>query len=69
MIRGSLIRLEQLIAEVSQNPMPQLIGEAVDWIVSIERTQSGSRRVREVLSVRGHDGRGYIFENEETNHA
>lgn len=67
--RAGLIRLEQLIAEVSQNPMPQLIGEAVDWIVSIERTQSGSRRVREVLSVRGHDGRGYIFENEETNHA
>lgn len=55
--RAGLIRLEQLIAEVSQNSMPQLIGEAVDWIVAIERTQSGDRRVREVLSVRGHDGR------------
>lgn len=67
--RAGLIRLEQLIAEVSQNPMPQLIGEAVDWIVSIERTQSGDRRVREVLSVGGHDGKGYVFENEEINHA
>jgi type IV secretion system protein TrbB len=53
---SALTRLEQLIAEVSQQAMPQVIGQAVDLIVSIERTAKG-RVVRDILGVEGfHDG-------------
>lgn len=48
--RSALRRLEQLTAEASQQPMQHVIGEAVDLIVSIERTPRG-RRVREVIHV------------------
>lgn len=47
---SALRRLEQLTAEVSQQPMQQVIGEAVDLIVSIERTPTG-RKVRDVVLV------------------
>ncbi|WVT78007.1 P-type conjugative transfer ATPase TrbB (plasmid) [Sinorhizobium chiapasense] len=47
---SALRRLEQLTAEASQQPMHEVIGEAVDLIVSIERTPRG-RRVRDVIQV------------------
>ncbi|CAG1009798.1 Type IV secretion system protein VirB11 [Burkholderiales bacterium] len=54
---AALTRLEQLVAEVSSQPMPEVIGEAVDLIVSIERAPGG-RTVREILNVEGfRDGR------------
>ncbi|ELT51184.1 conjugal transfer protein TrbB [Brucella intermedia M86] len=49
---AALTRLEQLVAEVSIQPMPEVIGEAVDLIVSIERAPQG-RVVREILKVDG----------------
>ena len=55
---SALRRLEQLTAEVSQQPMREVIGEAVDLIVSIERTATG-RRVRDVMRVTGFDGATY----------
>ncbi|OKP00817.1 P-type conjugative transfer ATPase TrbB [Xenorhabdus eapokensis] len=57
--RAGLIRLEQLVAEATQAPMQALIAEAVDLIVSIEKT-GGGRRVKEVVKVEGHDGVNYI---------
>ena len=54
---SALRRLEQLTAEASRQPMHEVIGEAVDLVVSIERTPTG-RRVREILEVEGFvDGR------------
>lgn len=50
--RAALTRLEQLVAEVSSQPMPEVVGEAVDLIVSIERAPQG-RIVREMLRVDG----------------
>ncbi len=47
---AALRRLEQLTAEASQQPMNEVIGEAVDLIVSIERTPRG-RRVRDIIQV------------------
>ncbi|WP_428411895.1 P-type conjugative transfer ATPase TrbB [Pararhizobium sp.] len=47
---SALRRLEQLTAEASQQPMQEVIGEAVDLIISIERTPRG-RRVRDVIHV------------------
>lgn len=50
-------RLEQLTAEASRQPMREVIGEAVDLIVSIKRTAAG-RCMREILEVEGFvDGR------------
>ncbi len=48
--RSALQRLEQLTAEVSQQPMQAVIGDAVDLIISIERTGKG-RRVTDILHV------------------
>lgn len=50
--QAALTRLAQLIAEVSTQPMPEIIAEAVNLIVSIERTPKG-RVVREILRVNG----------------
>jgi type IV secretion system protein VirB11 len=58
---SALTRLEQLTAEVSSNPMPEIIGEAVDMVISIERTPKG-RRVRELLVVEGYRNGQYRIE-------
>lgn len=55
---SALRRLEQLTAEASQQSMKEVIGEAVDVIVSIERTARG-RRVRDVVEVSRFDGSAY----------
>lgn len=59
--RSAFQRLEQLTAEVSQQPMQAVIGDAVDLIVFIERTPKG-RRVSEILHVSRFDGSQYRIE-------
>lgn len=59
---SALRRLEQLTAEAGfAQPMREVIGEAVDVVISIERTPTG-RRVREVISVGGFAGGQYQIE-------
>lgn len=58
---SALRRLEQLTAEVSQQPMREVIGESVDLIVSIERCGRG-RRVRDVIHVESFNGSRYETE-------
>ncbi|KJF70693.1 P-type conjugative transfer ATPase TrbB [Agrobacterium rhizogenes] len=59
---SALRRLEQLTAEASQQPMQEVIGEAVDLVVSIERTGKG-RRVREVIHIEGFADSRYRTEH------
>jgi type IV secretion system protein VirB11 len=59
---SALQRLEQLTAEVSQQPMQSVIGDAVDLIVSIERTGKG-RRVTDILHVETFSGGRYLTES------
>ncbi|RWA75361.1 MAG: P-type conjugative transfer ATPase TrbB [Mesorhizobium sp.] len=59
---SALRRLEQLTSEASQQSMREVIGEAVDLVVSIERTGRG-RRVREIIHVEGFDGSRYQTEH------
>ncbi|MBA3447679.1 MAG: P-type conjugative transfer ATPase TrbB [Pseudaminobacter sp.] len=59
---SALRRLEQLTAEVSQQPMREVIGEAVDLIVSIERTPKG-RIIRDVLHVESFSNGRYQTES------
>lgn len=58
---AALTRLEQLVAEVSSQPMREVIGEAVDLIVSIERAPRG-RKVREIVRVDGFRDGHYRLE-------
>jgi len=61
---SALRRLEQLTAEASQQPMQEVIGEAVDLVISIERTQRG-RRVRDVIQVERFSNGHYEIESEQ----
>jgi type IV secretion system protein VirB11 len=62
--RAGLLRLEQLIAEVSTAPMAALIAEAIDVIIFIEKI-SGGRRISEIIGVLGLDKHSdYIFATE-----
>lgn len=57
---AGLIRMEQLVAEATQAPMQTLIAEAIDLIVSIEKVPHVGRRIKEVVTVEGHDGHTYV---------
>lgn len=59
---SALRRLEQLTAEASQQPMREVIGEAVNVVVSVERS-GRSRRVRDVIHVEGFRGTTYQTEH------
>lgn len=59
--RSALQRFEQLTAEVSQQPMQAVIGDAVDLVISIERTPKG-RRVSKILHVERFAGGQYEIE-------
>jgi len=57
---AGLIRMEQLVAEATQAPMFALIAEAINLIVSIEKVAHVGRRIKEVVTVVGHDGTNYL---------
>lgn len=59
--RSALRRLEQLTAETSRQPMHDVIAEAVDLVVSIERTATG-RGLGDPMRVVGYDGAAYRLE-------
>jgi len=58
--RAGLQRIEQLIEEASTSPMRELIGEAVDLIVSIVKADNeAGRLVQEVVAVQGYSDGAY----------
>jgi len=61
---SALRRLEQLTAEASQQPMHEVIGEAVDLIISIERTPRG-RIVRDIIQVERFINGRYEIESDQ----
>ena len=61
---AALIRLEQLILEVSQNPMSALIAEAIDVVVYMEKRGKYGRQVTEIIEVKGYtEGVGYEYDS------
>ena len=58
---SGLIRLEQLIAEVSNTNMSKLIAEAVNLIVFIAKTNEG-RKIQEIIQVLGYDKESEKYE-------
>ncbi|KRA65238.1 P-type conjugative transfer ATPase TrbB [Rhizobium sp. Root651] len=61
---SALRRLEQLTAEASQQPMHEVIGEAVDLVISIERTPRG-RLVRDIIQVERFINGRYEIESDQ----
>lgn len=57
-----LIRMEQLIQEVSVNVPKELIAEAINLIVYIERVPESGRKVQKVMEVKGINDGQYILE-------
>jgi type IV secretion system protein VirB11 len=58
--RGGLIRLEQLIQEAVVSVSRQLIAEAVNLLIYIERVGT-RRRVKEIQAVTGIAGGDYLL--------
>jgi type IV secretion system protein VirB11 len=61
---SALRRLEQLTAEASQQPMHEVIGEAIDLVISIERTPRG-RLVRDIIQVERFINGQYEIESDQ----
>jgi type IV secretion system protein VirB11 len=61
---SALIRLEQLISEASVSPMKELIGEAVDIVVFLQRRAKKGPVVTEVLEVKGVDVKSGTYDCE-----
>ena len=61
---SALRRLEQLTSEASQQPMHEVIGEAVDLVISIERTPRG-RIVRDIIQVERFINGHYEIESDQ----
>jgi type IV secretion system protein TrbB len=61
--RDGLARLELLLLERTQNPLPKLIASAINMIVHIEKISGPpGRRVTEIVSVAGYRDGEYRFE-------
>jgi type IV secretion system protein VirB11 len=58
---SALIRLEQLVSEVSVSSMKELIGEAVDIVVFLKRRSGKGPVVTEVLEVKGVDVKNGVY--------
>ncbi|GBQ19002.1 P-type conjugative transfer ATPase TrbB [Acidiphilium acidophilum] len=60
--RAALRRLEFLVAEAFTGSAFELIGEAIDVIVTIAKTKDGARRVQGIATVAGWNGNSYDLE-------
>jgi P-type conjugative transfer ATPase TrbB len=57
---GGLTRLEQLVSEAIPTPQRELVAEAVNLVIFIERYQNG-RRIKEITLVEGLEGSKYTL--------
>lgn len=58
---AALTRVEQLIQEANVPPIPAVIAEAINCIVSIQKTKDG-RRIEQICTVKGAGAEGYDLE-------
>lgn len=59
---AALLRMEQLISEVSVTPMPALVAEAIDTVVYMQEFGRVGRQVTEIIRVTGYREGGYECE-------
>lgn len=58
--KAGIQRIEQILMAYNFKPVPQIIAEAINVIVSIQRTQEG-RKVEEIVKV-SYMNNDYVFE-------
>jgi type IV secretion system protein VirB11 len=58
----ALLRLEELIGEVTERVSQRAIAQTINLVVYIENTKEG-RRVRSIVKVVGRDGESYKIES------
>lgn len=59
--RAGLLRIEQLISEVSENPMRDLVAEAIDMVVFLVRDPEIGPKLSELIAVEGVKDGQYVF--------
>lgn len=59
--RAGLLRIEQLISEVSETPMRDLVAEAIDMVVFLIRDPQIGPKLSELISVEGVIDGQYVF--------
>ena len=59
--RAGLLRIEQLISEVSQSPMRELIAEAIDVVAFLIRDSHIGPKLSELIAVDGVQDGQYVF--------
>jgi type IV secretion system protein VirB11 len=59
--RAGLLRIEQLISEVSETPMRDLVAEAIDVVVFLVRDPKIGPKLSELISVEGVADGQYVF--------
>jgi type IV secretion system protein VirB11 len=58
--KSSLYRLEQLVLEAILYPQPELIGEAIDLVISIKKLNKNQRKILEIIEVTGYRDKKYL---------
>ncbi len=59
--KSSLYRLEQLVLEAINYPQPELIGEAIDIVISVKKVTKKQRKVVEIVQVTGYRDSKYLI--------
>lgn len=59
--RAGLLRIEQLISEVSENPMRELVAEAINVVAFLVRDPNIGPRLAELIAVDGLKDGEYVF--------
>ena len=59
--RAGLLRIEQLISEVSQSPMRELVAEAIDVVVFLIRDPRIGPKLSQLIAVDGVQNGQYVF--------
>lgn len=59
--KTGLLRMEQLIAEVTETPMQKIIGECIHLVIAIKKTPLG-RKITEVVKVNGFENQNYVLD-------
>ena len=59
--RAGLLRVEQLISEVSETPMRELVAEAIDIVAFLVRDPKIGPKLAELISVEGIKNGEYVF--------
>ena len=64
--RAGLLRIEQLISEVSQSPMRELVAEAIDVVAFLIRDPHIGPKLSELIAIDGvHDGQYVVHDLKE----